>query len=539
VAQLGATFGRQFSYDLLHAVLQIDEASLQRDLGRLIEAELFYQTGLTPRVTYMFKHALIQDAAYQSLVRHTRQHYHQRIAQVLVARFPDTVATQPELLAYHYDAAGLHEEAIPYWQQAGQRAIERSANVEAVSHLTKGLEILETLPVTYQHTQQKLMLQLALGTSLLTIKGPTAHEVQHAYTRAQELCEQVGDSPQLFSVLMGLWRFNLTQSRHQAARELGERCFTLAQRMRAPALLHEAHMMLGSTMIFLGELTAAHANLSKSIDLYDPEQFRSLVVSRGIDSGVVNLSRIAFVLWKLGYPDQALAKSLEALTRARESSHAYSLSFALHYAIYLHQFRREAQRVREMADTAIALAREQGFVLWLSGSTILKGWALAELGAVEEGTGQIHEGLSTWQAIGAELGRPHHLALLAEAYGRGEQAEEGLRVLADALADVHRTLECHYEAELYRLKGELILRAGQKQQTEEAETCFRYALDVSRRQRARSLELRAALSLGRLWQQQGKRLESRQMLAGVYGWFTEGFDTRDLQEANALLTELT
>jgi predicted ATPase len=504
---------------------------------------------------------LIQEAAYESLPRRTRRQYHQQIAQVLEERFPETAVTQPELLAHHYTESGLPAQAILYWQRAGQHAVERSANLEAISHLTKGLEVLKTLPETPERNQHELALQLAQGAPLLMIKGHSSPDVEHAYTRAYELSQQVGEISQRFSALVGLWRFCLSRSRLQKARELGEQCFTLAQRIRDPVLLQESHMMLGAALLYLGELVSARAHLEQGIALYDPQRCRAWTFSGGTDPGVSCLSWISRVLWLLGYPDQAIIRSQEALTLAQKLSHAYSLGVALFFAAVLHRCRLEMQLVQERTEAIMALSSQQGFVRWLGGGMCLRGWTLAEQGSVEEGIVQLCRGLATWRTMGGELGLPHNLAMLAEAYGRGGQAEEGLLVLAEALTIVHKNGERQYEAELYRLKGELLLQQavgrgntcttpmetsivaevkwGRTTHTSplqtEAETCFRQALHISRDQRAKSLELRAAMSLSRLWQQQDKRTEARQILTEVYSWFTEGLDTPDLQEAKALL----
>jgi class 3 adenylate cyclase/predicted ATPase len=543
VAQLGATLGREFTYEVIQAVAPLDEVVLQHELAQLVAAELVYQRGLPPQARYLFKHPLIQETAYQSLLKSTRQRYHQRIAQVLGEQFPEIVKMQPELLAHHYTEAGLPDQAVSYWLQAGQLAIERSANLEAISHLTKGLEVLKTLPDTPERAQHELSLQLALGSPLGIIKGYTAAEVEHVYTRAQELCQQVGESPQLFSALMGLWRFSLNRPRLRTARELGEQCFSLAQHLEDSVRLQEAHAMLGSTLLYLGEPVSALAHLEQGIALYDPQRYRSLTFSRGLDPGVVCLSRAAWALWLLGYPDQALTRVQAALTLAEESSHAYSLAFALHYAAMLHLYRREAHVAQERAEAAIALSRERGIAQWLTGGMFMRGWALAEQGAVEEGIVQLQQAQAAWQALGTGLGQAHLAVRLAEAYGKGGQAEVGLQVLAQALETVHSNAEHYYEAELYRVKGELLLRqavSGEmvRMVSTEAEACFQQALDIARRQRATSLQLRALLSLSRLWQQQGQPAAAHRMLAETYGWFTEGFDTRDLQEAKALLEAL-
>jgi len=556
--------GREFSYELLQAVSPVDEASLREALAKLVEAEVLYQRGLPPQARYLFKHALIQDAAYQSLLKSKRQQYHQQIAQVLEERFPETVESQPELLAHHYTEAGLTAQAIPYWQQAGQRAIQRSANSEAIAHLTKELDLIKTLPDTPERTQQELTLQIALGGPLMATKGFAAPEVEKAYARARELCQQVGETPQLFLVLWGLWAFYTVRAELQAARELGEQSLSLAQSVQDPALLLWAHLMVGVTLFWLGEFASAQAHLEQSVALYDPQQHRSHAFFYGQSPKVSCLSIATWALWLLGYPDQAQERIRGALALAQELSHPFSLVYALFYAASLHRFRREVQAAQERAEALIALSREQGFLYRLTFGTILRGWATVEQGQGEEGITQIRQGLAAFQATGAGVVRPYFLALLAEAYGKVGQGEKGLSVLAEAFAVVDRTGERLYEAELYRLKGELSLQSRQvedKPKTSQdksavrspesedtdprplapdpqAEACFHKAIEIARRQSAKSLELRAVMSLSRLWQQQGKKDEARQMLAEIYGWFTEGFDTADLQEAKALLQEL-
>jgi predicted ATPase/class 3 adenylate cyclase len=537
VAQYAAVIGRQFSYDLLSTVLQLDEATLQRELGRLVEAEIVYQRGVPPQATYFFKHALIQDAAYQSLLRSTRQQYHQRIAQVLEAQFPETVTTQPELLAYHYTEAGLVETAIPYWQQAGQRAIQRSANLEAISHLTKGLEVLKTLPDSPERLQHELDLQITLGQALAVTRGYAAPEVEHTYARARELCQQAGETPQLFPVLRGLWNFHLIRREVQTARELAEQLLSLAQRAQEPALLQQAHSALAGALVHLGEFAAAHAHLQQGLALYDPAQHRTLAMRLGYDLGVFFLAYMTRPLWLLGYPDQALRRSQEALTLAQELAHPFSLAYALTFAVWLHQLRREDQATHARAEALCALAREQGFAFLLASGMMHLGWALAEQGQGMEGMVQMREGMAAYRATGSEVDRAYFLALLAEVYGQGKQGDEGLTVLEEALSLTDQQASVIWEAELHRLKGELLLTRSAENQVE-AEACFHQALAVAQHQEAKSLELRAAMSLARLWQQQGKRAEAYELLAPIYGWFTEGFDTMDLQEARALLEAL-
>jgi TOMM system kinase/cyclase fusion protein len=538
LAQLGATLGREFAYDLLHAVSPWDEETLQRGLQQLVEAEFLYQQGLPPHATYLFKHALIQDTAYQSLLRSTRQQYHQRIAHVLEMGFPESCETQPELLAHHYTEAGVLAPAIPYWQRAGQRALERSAHAEAIAHLSKGLELLQSLSDTPERAQQELGLQVALGPALMVVKGYAAPEVQQVYRRAWELCRHVEETPQLFQVLWGLAYFYTLRSEFRTAREVGEQLLSLAQRAQDPVLFQQAHNVLAGAFLHLGELAAAQAHLQQGLAHYDPQQHRTLVSRAGIDLGVFFLAYMVRPLWLLGYPDQALQQSQKALTMAQELAHPFSLTYALGFAAIGHQFRREAHAMHLRAEALCALAGEQGIAFFLAFGTVLRGWALAEQGQRDAGTRQMHEGIAACRTTGAGADRPYLLYLVAEVYGRGRRYDEGLAMLEEALALVDQSEERYWEAEIHRLKGELLLARAAEHQME-AEVCWYKALDVARHQGAKSLELRAAMSLSRLWQQQGKGAEARELLTPIYGWFTEGFDTMDLQEAKALLDDLS
>jgi predicted ATPase len=539
LAQLGATLGREFSYELFQAVALWDEETMRRGLHQLVEAEFLYQRGLPPQATYTFKHALIQDVAYQSLLRSTRQHYHQRIAQVLEARFPATVETQPELLAHHYTEAGLIAEAVPYWQRAGQRAIERSANVEAIAHLRQGLALLTTLPDTPERVQAELTLQTTLGPALMATRGYAAPEVAATYHRARELCQQAEDTSELFPVLWGLFLLYNARAEHETAREFGEQCFSLARRLDDPALLLQAHLVLGMSWFYLGQLSQAYAHYEQGMRLYDPHQHHALTFRYGnIDPGVGCLAFAGCTLWLLGYPEQALARVNEALTLAQHLEHPYTLARGLYWTTLLHQSRREWQVVSERADMAITVATEHQVALVLAVGPIMRGWALAMQGQGAEGLTQLRQGLDAYRVTGAAFQRPHFLGMLAEVHRSLEQPEAGLTALREALTLVETTGERYYEAELHRLQGELLLQHAAPE-VSHAEACFQQSLAIARRQQAKSLELRAAMSLGRLWQRQGKRDEARALLAPIYGWFTEGFDTADVQEAKALLDELS
>jgi len=393
VAQYAAVIGRQFSYELLQAVSQVDETRLQHELGRLVEAEIVYQRGVPTQATYTFKHALIQDAAYESLLKSTRQHYHQCIAQVLEGQFEETVAMQPELVAHHYTEAGLHVRAVEYWHKAGQGAMRRSANVEALAHLQHGLDVLRYLPETPERTQLELTLLLPLGTVLMSTKGYGDPEVEHAYARARHLCEQVGVASSLFPVLRGLCLFYAVRVEFQTAWALGEQLLSIAQRQHDSLLLVEAHRALGVISFWAAEMTAATIHFEQGVHWYTPEQHAALVALYGHDAGVACLSWSGWALWWLGYPEQALERHAAALSLARQHAHPFSLAFALNWATWLHHFRRDGIATHASAEAVIALATEQGFAMWRAHGTFLRGWSLSVQGQAA-GLAEMRQGLT-------------------------------------------------------------------------------------------------------------------------------------------------
>jgi predicted ATPase len=380
-------------------------------------------------------------------------------------------------------------------------------------------------------------MHINLGASLIAIKGWAAPDVGETYTYARQLCAHLEDPYQLFPVLRGLWSYYLVRAELRTAHALSEQLLDVAQQAQDSAMLLVAHRALGATLFWRGVLASAQTHFAQGIALYDPTQHRAHTFLYGEDTGVVCRSHAVLALWFLGYPDQGLAQSQEALTLAQHIVHPPSLCYVLSFAAGLHQFRREGRAAQELAEATISLAKEQGFPTWMAHCSLLHGWALAQQGQAQEGIAQIHQGLTAWRATGAELGRPGFLALLAEAYGIMGQPEAGLTALAEALTLAETTGERWYDPELYRLKGELFLQQSVDHQAD-AETCFQQAISIAQNQQAKSLELRAATSLARLWQQQGKRQEAHDLLTPVYGWFTEGFNTADLQEARALLEAL-
>ena len=538
VAQYASVIGRQVSYTLLEAVSPLDEATLQHELGRLVRAELLYQRGLPPQAMYTFKHVLIQDSAYQSLLRSTKQGYHQRIAEVLETQFAETVETQPELLALHYTEAGLTQQAIGYWQRAGEKAVERSANAEAIAHLHTGLELLQTLPDSPERARQELTLHLSLAVPLVAIKGQAASEVESVYIRARDLCQQVGDTSQLIPVLWGLYRWYGGRAEYRRARAMVDHLMRLAAELQDPLLYVGAHRALGAHAFYQGEFVSARTHLEQSIAHYASTQQHSEVFHYATDHGVTCRALLSWTLWVLGYPDQAAVQNHEMLALAQNLSHLPTLAFALEGAALFHQFRREIEATQQQARAILLLASEQGFTYFAAVGQLLQGWAQRDADAHEASIKQMHQGLAAHRATEIEIFHPYFLGLLADVYGRAQQTTAGLTLLIEALALVDKTGQRFYEAELYRLKGELLRQQTSDNHTE-AESCFQQALVASRSQQAKSLELRAATSLAQLWQRQGKREEAERLLGHVYGWFTEGFDTADLMDAKALLDALT
>jgi predicted ATPase len=379
---------------------------------------------------------------------------------------------------------------------------------------------------------------IALGVSLRATKGSGASEMQQTYSRARQLCEHLADPYQLFPILRGLWNYYNARTEHRTAHELGEQLLTLARQVQDAAMLMASHRALGTTLMLLGAVAGAHLHFTQGIALYDPQQHRALAFRYGEDVGMYCHSYSALTLWLLGYPTQGRMQIDVALTLAQHSAHPFSLNIALAVATMFYQLRREERWTQERAEAVINLATEQGFPYWMALGSILRGWALAQQGQAPAGIEQIHQGLRAFRATGAEIWRPYFLACLAEAYGTMEQPEAGLTALAEALTLADTIGERWYESECYRLKGVLLLQQHANNQAE-AESCFHYALEIARTHQAKSFELRTATSLARLWQQQGKREEARQLLGDVYGWFTEGFDTVDLMDAKALLDALS
>jgi predicted ATPase len=511
---------------------------------------------------YAFRHALYQNVLSDRIAEARRIRLHRLIGERLEQGYRERAQEFAAELAVHFERSHDTQRAIQYRQHAGQNAIRRSAHQEAIGHLTRGLALLKTVPDIPERIQQELTLQNTLGVSLRAIKGYADPEVERTYKRALELCQQMGETPQLFPALYGLFGFYIVGAKHKTSHELAEQLLSIAQRQQDPALLLEAHRALGQSSLHRGEFVRAYSHFEEGVTLYDPRQHGSHVFAYAGDPRIVCLDSASIALWQLGYPDQAVQKSHEAIVLAQEISHPFSLAHALWFAAMLHQHRQDRQAALAQAETLIALCNEQGFAFWLVGGIIFQGWALAGQGQREEGIAQIRQGIVDWRATGAGRFRHYFLALLAEVCGQTDRAEEGLALLAEAVTVAQQDGDSLYEPELYRLKGTLTLQqASQKSKVKgqkskvpnlksqllnpnshaeaEAEAYFLKAIEIARHQQAKSLELRATMSLARLWQQQGKQKEGHQVLAEIYGWFTEGLDTKDLQEAKALIEELS
>jgi predicted ATPase/DNA-binding SARP family transcriptional activator/predicted negative regulator of RcsB-dependent stress response len=535
VLQAASVIGRVFRRQVLVHVMRA-EAHLESALWELEERELVYQERAVPEIEYSFKHVLTQEAVYHNLPPSRRRVFHLRVAEAIEILYPDSLEQYSEQLAYHCDEGEDVEKAVAYLFQAGEKARRSHANEEAIAHLGRGLELLRRLPESPERDRRELDLLVTMGIPLVLTRGHAAPKVREAYARARDLSERVSDTRQLFHVLLGLRRYYLHRGEAGTAHQLGEQLLIVAQSTGEPLQLSRAHMMHGETLYWLGEFAAAREHCEQGLALYDPRQRRSHVFLYGNDTGIGCRLTQAQVLWFLGYPDQAKQGADQAIALARELSHPFTLVYALHFTSMLRQLCHEVQVVQEQEETAIRISREHGFALYLAWTTALYGWALAMQGQETAGIDQLETGIATLRADEGTSMSPHLLALLAQAYGRVGQIQEALARIDKAQGLVARRGGHFWEAELHRLQGELLLAQGAD--AARAEACFRRALDVARRQRARSWELRAATSLARLWQRQGQTKEARALLQEVYGWFSEGLNTADLVKARALLDAL-
>ncbi|MDI1480333.1 TOMM system kinase/cyclase fusion protein [Polyangium sp. y55x31] len=542
-AQLAAALGRAFRVDVLAAVSPLDAADLQEDLDRLSSAGLVFRKRRAKEPGGVFKHALVRDAAYESLASEARRNVHARIAATLEERFMAIVEARPDLLAHHYTEAAMAERAIPYWQQAGQRALGQSASLEATQHFQRALDLLATQPDLPARAAQELILQLSLSVGLIGVQGYSAPAVGDAYERARNLCDRLGDSKQLFLPIWGLGAFHVVRAQLDTAFQLSMRAQVIAERENDAALLVPAHLLHGGSHLWLGELQSAREHLERGLSFYDAAMHGPLAALYSYDPGTACLSYLAMALWFLGHPDQAIEKARAAVAQTRAAGHAHSFVHSLVRAIQVILLRGEGGVALEAITELLAVAEDKGFPVWHSAGIYLRGRALCLEGQTARGIEDIREGLRRTLETGAEIIYPEFMIGLAEALGELGEIEEALEVVTKALEAVAVTGGRLHEAELHRLRGELHRKHDPSDAgAERAEASLRKALEAARRDGARSWELRAATSLARLWHErchESKRTASRGLLHDTYAWFTEGFGAPHLKSAKAMLDELS
>lgn len=486
----------------------------------------------------MFKHALIQDAAYASLLRSTRQEYHLRIAEVVAEGFPETAAMQPELLAHHYTEAGHIEQAVTYWYKAGEGAIERSAFIEASSHLRRGLKELQMLPKMRQRDENELLLLMGLIIALQTIKGLSSVEVAQVLNQAYSLCQQVGDPTQRIKILLGLRTVRHLRGELQTACEIGQQLLGLIDGLDEPELQVQVHYALGHTSYYLGAFETARWHLERGIKLYNILPQRSVSVQTGlVDVQGSCYPPLAWALWHAGYPDQSRRCIEAGLSFIDKQMNITGIEYLQSSAAIVYQYCGQGTLALEHIEKALTIATEQDFQFRRAWNLTLKGWIVGEQGHVPEDIEIMSQGLEGYRTTGAQVSTPWFLALFSAMHGRAGQVDHGLVLMAKAMDMMSETGQRFYTAELHRFRGELLLLQS-SDHDDGAEVCFHQAIDIARTQQARSLELRAATSLAKLCQSQDKWQEAYDLLAPVYNWFTEGFDTADLKEAKTLLAEL-
>lgn len=532
VAQLGATLGREFSLELLTAASQLNPEELRLALDRLVSAEIIVRRGDPP--VYSFKHALIQEQAYESLVKAARQAHHRRIADVIATQFGQIVSSQPDLLAHHYDAAGLFDQALGYWLQAGQKSIARSAHVEASRQLARGLEALSRLPESSDRDQQELLLLTMRGVALIGSRGYAAGEVEQAFARARALCQKFGDTPHLFPVLFGLWLYYLVRADGKTSNELCDQLVAIAETTNEAEYALEAHSARAALSYWEGKFAESNEHILRARLIYDPSRHGHHPFVYSQDPLSYGYAYAGLGLWFSGYPEQAAKSATKAIELAQRTNHALTLAGVYSFATDLNHHLHNTEAFSELAAKTLAVATEQNLPMWAGWARAMRGFATFERGEKDAGISEILAGLEAFRATGAETNTAYLISCLVEAYLAAGKLELGLEKVNEALALLEVDCDRYYRAELLRLKGELIRRMSASK-VEDASTCFESALTTARAQGAKSLELRAAMSMGRLSFHHGDRANAVRIVSGVYDWFTEGLDTADLVEAKRLL----
>ena len=544
VAQIAAAIGREFSHALLASVVRQPEA-LRSALDRLIAAGLLFRRGVPPHATYLFKHALVQDAAYGTLLREPRRTLHVRIAETIESEFAESAESRPELLARHWTEAGQVEKAAALWGKAGLRSAQRSALVEATEQLRRALDLLATLPGTPARRREEIKLQVALITPLLHVRGYAAPETRAAVERARLLIEQaeaLEEPPEdpllLFSVLYGLWVANLVAFNGDVMRELAVQFLALAEKQSTTGPLMLGHRLMGLSLLHTGNIADGRAHLDRAFTLYDYAEHRPLATRFGQDIGAATLCWRSLAFWLLGYPEAALADTEHALTVAREIGHAATLMYVLNFSAWTHIHCGNYAAATALIDEFAALKDQTGSLFWAAWGMMQGGCVLALTDKVSDAVQTITSGVTAMRSTGTTMWMPLWLSYLASAHAKLGQFDDAWRCIGEAMTAVETTKERWYEAEINRISGDFVLLSPNPDAAK-AEVCFERALAVAREQQAKSWELRAAMSMARLWRDQGKLQQARELLAPVYSWFTEGFDTRDLKQAKALHVEMS
>jgi class 3 adenylate cyclase/predicted ATPase len=545
VAQIGSAIGREFSHPLLASVARKPEAELGSALDRLVQAGLLSRQGVPPQASYLFKHALVQDAAYDTLLREPRRALHASIAETLESQFAETAESQPEILARHCTEAGQIEKAAGLWGKAGQQSLARSALVEAAAQLTRALDQIATLPGAAALRREQIKLQVALITPLMHVKGYAAAETRAAAEQARSLIEQaeaLGEPPEdpllLFSVLYAFWVANSVASNRDACRDLAAQFLALAEKQRATVPLMVGHHLMGMSLLYMGDIAEGRGHFDQAIALYDPAEHRPLAARFGQDVAVAIVAYRSLALWPLGYPEAALKDADDALKNAREIGQAATLMFALFCASIPYTLCGNRAAAAAQAQELVALAEAKGSLFWKAYGMVSQGCVLALTGRASDAIEMLISGIAAWRTTGTTLWMPFYLPHLARAHAELGQFEAAWRCVGEAMTAAETTKQTWCEAEIHRTAGEIALMSPEPDAAK-AHAHFERAIAIARTQKAKSWELRPATSLARLWRDQGKRQQARDLLAPVYGWFTEGFDTLDLKEAKALLEELT
>ena len=544
VAQIGAVIGREFFHTLLTAVARKPEAELQSSLDRLVEAGLLFRQGVAPHATYLFKHALVQDAAYGTLLREHRRTLHARIGDTLERQFPEIAENRPELLARHFTEAMLIEKAAALWGKAGQRSLQRSALLEAIVQLTRALDQITTLPGTPARLREQIKLQVALTNALMHVKGHASSDAKASLAKAQQYIEQaetlgetLEDPLLLFSVLYGLWIANFMAFDGNVLKDLASQFLASAEKQSATAPLMMAHRIMGMCLLYCGDVAEGKAHLDRALLLYDPDKHRQLATRFVVDAGPTILSYRSLALCILGYPDAALIDADRALSIAKETGHIATLIVALLFGAMVNMFRGNYTLAKLQADELIALSEQSGALFWKQSGMHVQGSIFAMTGKATEAVALISPRITEAETTGTTIGLPRYLTHLARSHAELGKFYDASCCIGRAMAALEKANERWEEAEVHRVAGEIALISSAPDPPQ-AEAYFESALAVARRQQAKFWELRAAMSLARLWRDQGKPQQARELLGPVYGWFTEGFDTRDLKEAKALLGEL-